>query len=198
MRTVLIVTFAGAVLAGCNNANSTKESAAVTGDVTLHNATIAQVGEQVQAANAGGGLMAPGHWEGTMRIADMQVAGMANLPPAVAAQMKAKMGAARPFSSCLTKAQAERPNGGFFGQDKANCRYDHFTMAGGKIDAAMKCGTGTAMHAMTMTGTYSRDAYQMQMTVAGGGDAGDAGAMSMKMAMSAKRTGDCAAGENRG
>ena len=195
MRHIMFVTLAGAMLASCNDANSTKESAALTGDVSLHNATIAQVGEQVRAANNGGALMGPGHWEGTMRIAELQMAGMGNLPPAVAAQMKAKMSQAKPFSSCLTKEQAERPNGGFFGQAQANCSYDHFTMAGGKIDAAMKCGSGTAMHAMTMTGTYSRDAYQMQMAVSGGHADTGPGAMSMKMEMAAKRTGDCTPGE---
>ena len=44
------------------------------------------------------------------------------------------------YDYCLTPEQAKRPQGKFFNEQAANnCRYDHFTMGGGKIDAAMRC-----------------------------------------------------------
>ena len=48
----------------------------------------------------------------------------------------------------------------FTGKDNGNCRYDHFTMGGGKFDAAMRCEGQAAAQEMTMAmnGTYSPDA----------------------------------------
>ena len=75
------------------------------------------------------------------------------------------------------------------------CRYDHFTMSGGKIDAAMKCTGNGATRTMTMQGNYSPDHYHMAIASTGSG-AGPAGGMSMKMEMDAKRTGACTGKED--
>ena len=67
------------------------------------------------------------------------------------------------FEYCVTPEEAKRPGGGFLRrQGQRNCRYDHFTMGGGKIDAAMRCerpGIGARM-TMEMDGDYSPDHYQ--------------------------------------
>ena len=73
------------------------------------------------------------------------------------------------------------------------CTYDHFEMAHGVIDAKMSCTSEAGPRTMTMKGTYSGDSYQMEMASTGQGE-GPAG-MSMKMQMSAKRTGACKAGD---
>ena len=80
----------------------------------------------------------------------------------------------------------------FTGQDSTNksCRYDHFTMAGGKIDSAMSCDMPPAKMAMTMTGRYSPDSYHMDAATTTTG-ASPAGSMSMSMTIEGKRVGAC-------
>ena len=44
------------------------------------------------------------------------------------------------FEHCLTPEDAKQPKEEILRrQGQRNCRYDHFTMGGGKIDAAMRC-----------------------------------------------------------
>jgi hypothetical protein len=93
---------------------------------------------------------------------------------------------------CLTPEEARRPGGEFFtGKESKDCRYERFTMAGGKIDAAMKCTVEQATQTMTMKGAYTADTYNMQMSMkAEGGEGYDAG-MTMRMRVDAKRVGEC-------
>ena len=52
----------------------------------------------------------------------------------------------------------KRPKEDFFAGKNNECRYDHFTMGGGKIDAAMHCGGKHGeSQVMQMAGTYSPD-----------------------------------------
>ncbi len=96
---------------------------------------------------------------------------------------------AQVHESCLTAEQAKRPKEDFFAGSNKNCRYDHFNMGGGKIDAVMQC-TGEGMtQTMAMQGTYGPDAYQMRMSMKA--DSGPAGGMTMKMRVDAKRVGEC-------
>jgi hypothetical protein len=84
----------------------------------------------------------------------------------------------------------------FTGKDDGNCRYEHFTMGGGKFDAAMQCegeGKAQAMR-MTMNGTYAPDAYQTNVTM--NVEGGPQGSMSMKMHSEARRIGKCTAKQN--
>jgi hypothetical protein len=180
-----------AMLTACGQ--STKESAAVTGTVSLKNATQAEVGEQVAAANGGGAMFTPGHWEGTVKITDMAMPGMGDMPPAVAAQLKARMAQGHGFSSCLTPDEAADARRTLAKNQNGDCSYDHFTMAGGSIDAAMTCKEGTALRKMTMTGSYTKTDYKLVSQMSGGGGQGPD--MNMKMEIAAHRTRDCAPGE---
>ena len=68
-------------------------------------------------------------------------------------------------------------------------------MGNGKIDAEMHCAQQGASQKMTMAGTYGPDAYSMHMTsTTESGPAG--GAMTMKMAVDAKRVGECTGKES--
>ena len=95
------------------------------------------------------------------------------------------------FSTCLTEEDVKQPEGKFFtGNDQ--CRYDHFTMSGGKIDAAMRCdATGGGTQVMTMKGNYSPESYSMRMEMKTSGGQGAAGAMTMRMRVDSKRVGAC-------
>ena len=163
-------------LAACNTAPA----------VTATNASTSEVGAQVAAAQASSQFVSPGRWEGSMVINDMTIPGM---PPQAAAKMRGATAQAHMFTSCLTPEEASKPRGRFFGNADKSCRYDHFTMGGGKIDAAMTCETRGMKRAMAMTGTYAPDSYTMTTTSTGSGP-GPAG-MSMKMTLTGKRTGAC-------
>ncbi|MFA5969557.1 MAG: DUF3617 domain-containing protein [Sphingomonas sp.] len=196
MRQLWTMAACAALLAGCSG-SSTKESAAATGTVSLHNATVGEVADQVSAANTAAATFQPGEWKGTIRLLDMAMPGMDNLPPAVRERMKAQMASGREFSNCLTPEDAADARKTFGGGRQDDCTYDHFTMAGGKIDAAMTCKMGKTVRKMTMTGSYSRTDYHLVNQASGGGPAGangPAGEMSMKMEITAHRAGDCAPG----
>lgn len=173
-RLMLLAPFA---LAACNSQPT----------VTATNASVAEVAKKVEAANADRQFVSPGRWQSTMTINEMKMPGM---PPEFAEQMKAHMGKAKTFETCLTPEEAKRPKGDFFGAQKG-CIYDRFTMGAGKIDAAMTCTAGGAKRTMTMSGTYAPDSYRMTVAseATGGGTGPDA--MSMNMTLDAKRTGAC-------
>jgi hypothetical protein len=158
--------------------------------VTATNASMAEVASKVADANAGSDMISPGRWEGKVTMHDLKMPNMDKLPPAMRAQMEQRMATGKPFISCVTEEQIKAKHGLFNGQDNANnnCRYDHFTMAGGKIDAAMKCSMPTGAMATAMTGTYSPDAYHMDMASKSEGNAPIGG---MSMSIDAKRAGAC-------
>ena len=110
-----------ALLAACNDA----------GTVDKKNASTAEVAKSVADA---GMKLNPGRWELTMQFKKFEVEDM---PPEAKAMMQKMLGETRTFASCLTKEEAEKPDGKFFGQQGEDCKYDTFTMGNGKIDATM-------------------------------------------------------------
>jgi len=172
-------------LAACNKGPQINEK----------NASVEEVAQKVRAAAADEGFVEPGKWETKVSMLDMEIPGM---PPQMAAHMKEAMGKAQnnSFSSCLTEEEVKRPKEDFFaGKRNKDCRYDHFTMSGGKIDAALRCEgqpEGGAMN-MTINGTYSRDSYEatMAMDVSGGREGG----MKMRSHSESHRVGQCTAAE---
>jgi hypothetical protein len=155
------------------------------------NANVEEVAQKVQSATAGQALIQAGRWESKVTLLDMQIPGM---PPQMADRMKQTMAKVQnaTIDSCLTEADVKKPKEDFFAGKSEGCRYDHFTMSGGKIDAVMQCrGEGGGKGAMTMTinGTYSPDRYEatMAMDVSGGREGG----MKMKSHTESQRVGAC-------
>jgi hypothetical protein len=182
MRRLSLLAALALPLAACGSGGPT---------VTATNASAAEVEAKVVAANNGGAMISPGRWEGSMTMHDIKMPNMDRLPPAAREQMTARMAAGKPFVSCVTEEEIKARHGIFTGNEaNRNCRYDHFTMAGGKIDSAMSCDMPRARMAMTMTGTYSPDSYHMDAASTTTG-AGAAGGMSMSMTIEAKRVGAC-------
>lgn len=155
--------------------------------VDKKNASTAEVAKSVADA---GMKLKPGRWEMTMNFKKLDIEGM---PPEAKQAMQQMMAQSRTFNSCLTKEEADKPDGGFFGQQGEDCRYDSFTMGDGKIDATMTCkGTGGDAGAgakMKMAGTYSAEAYDMTMDM--NGTAPNGKAMAMQMALASKHAGEC-------
>lgn len=156
--------------------------------VEATNASAKEVAEKV-AASGVAPKMSPGHWEGTATVTDMQIPGM---PPEAAAQMKTQTGKGQKFDNCLTPEQAKKPAADFFAGQNKDCRYDHFSMDGGKLDAKMVCKTGGMTVNATMAGTFSSDHFELAMTSKSEGTPGQPmTAHTMSMKMEARRTGEC-------
>ena len=173
------------ILAACDSGPS----------VTATNASIAEVATKVEAARRDKDFLLPGKWLTKASVEELSAPGM---PAGIADKMK-QMGDSRPGTeSCMTEADARKPNADFFSGNK-NCRYDHFKMGGGKIDAKARCAAGGGVQQMTMSGEYSPDSYRMAMTTemdrgASSPAAGALGSITMKMRVEGKRIGDCDAG----
>lgn len=156
--------------------------------VDARNASVEEVAEQVRQAGDGESFIRPGKWLSTVTFEEMTAPGM---PPEAAEQMRRMMGEGRQYESCLTEEQVQRPSEDFFAQNNEQCRYEHFTMRGGNIDARMRCDQGEVSQVMEMDGSYSPDAYQMRMTTSFEGAPEPAGDMQMRMRVDAERVGEC-------
>ena len=117
---------------------------------------------------------------------------MPGMPAEIAGHMKGIEGRIETQQNCLTPEEAKRPKEDFFTGDNKNCRYDRFNMSGGKIDAVMECSESGTVHTMTMQGNYTPDTYNMQMAMQRSG-VSEAGEMTMKMRVDARRVGQCTA-----
>jgi hypothetical protein len=138
-------------------------------------------------------LIRPGEWQSDTTVTEMSMPG---LPPQIQAQMKKVMTSQQThsFTSCVTQADAKRPKEDFFAGKNNQCRYDHFTMAGGKIDAAMHCTSEGHDTTMKLNGKYSAESYQMDVEMNASG--GPEGSMSMKSHTVSHRIGECTAKES--
>ncbi len=181
MKQMMLVVACAVPLAACNSQPSVKEK----------NATVEQVANDVREASKGGQFVRPGKWESTVTIDEMSMPGV---PPQAAAQMKKMFAGTHTTQTCLTPEEAKQPKANFFsGNDQ--CRYDHFTMSGGKVDAKMHCNEGGMSQVMQMDGTYSAESYEMHMQSTAQG-AAQGQPINMKMTVTAKRVGECTANES--
>jgi hypothetical protein len=165
-------------VAGCNN----------DPQVDARNASVADVAEQVADARGSEQFVRPGKWQSRIQIESFELPGA---PPAAAQAMRGMEQRAQVHESCLTPEEAKRPKEDFFAGAGKNCRYDHFTMGNGKIDAVMQCNAKEMAQTMAMQGTYGPDAYQMRMSMQAKAGAGPVGGMTMKLRVDAKRIGEC-------
>jgi hypothetical protein len=159
--------------------------------VNEKNASVEEVSQKVSEATKAEGFIRPGKWQSTVNIEQMTMPGM---PPQAAEQMKKMLAQTQTTETCLTPEEAKQPRAKFFGGND-QCRYDHFKMGRGKIDAEMHCTQNGSTQVMEMNGTYSGEAYTMQMTstMEGGQSAAN---VSMKIKVDAKRVGECTAKES--
>ena len=160
------------------------------GGVEARNASVEEVADQVREAGNGEQFIRPGKWVSTVTFEEMTAPGM---PPQAVEQMRQMMGEGQRYESCLTEEQAQRPSEDFFAGNNNQCRYEHFTMRGGKIDAEMRCsqGEGEISQVMEMEGSYSPDSYDMRMTTSLEGAPAPASGMRMRMRVDAERVGEC-------
>lgn len=176
------------LLAACGGDESTEQSAAVTGEVNLKNASLEEVQKQAQAAGAPARLQ-PGQWETRVAISDVNMPGV---PPAMAKSLgeTMKAAAATTVTNCITPEEAERPQGRVFGGQSDQCRYEKFQMGNGRIDGTLVCEEKDRGGQMTMVtaGTFTATSFAIQndMEMKGGPQA-----MTMKARVTGKRLGEC-------
>ncbi len=127
-RYTMISAAALALLGGCGKGD----------EVTLTNASPREVAAKVGTEAT---KLEPGQWETKVTVSDIT---MPDMPAGVADQVKGAMkGAANTtVTSCITPEEAAHPQGKVFGGGEGQCRYKHFTMADGRIDAEMECAGG--------------------------------------------------------
>ena len=176
MKQIALLIACALPLGGCNS----------DPQVSAENASADDVARKVEAAGGSSTFVNPGLWRATVTLDEMSMPGM---PAQLAEQMKSVQGHTRTDQQCLTPEEAKRPKEDFFGA-KDNCRYERFSMGNGKIDAVMNCSENGGTQKMTMAGTYSGDAYQMQMSLQAA-EAGETAGMAMKMRVDAQRIGEC-------
>jgi hypothetical protein len=164
------------VLLGCHSKNS----------VEAHNETPQAVATKVAQS---GIKPRAGRWEATTQVDKMDMPGMT--PQAREAMQKA-VGRKTTFASCLTQAEADKPEASFFENKNSHCKFDDFSMADGKIDATMTCNENGATRKTTMSGTYASDFYKIRMDM-NGTDRGKP--MTMSMSTEAHRVGECRGNE---
>jgi hypothetical protein len=169
-----------AVLASCNKGP----------EVNLRNATGKQVTQAVKQSGVmtSGTMVEPGLWQSRVTVEEMNIPG---LPPQYAAKMRQTMEEhqQRLAKHCLTPEQVKRPKEDFFAGEDKSCRYQHFTMGGGKIDIQMVCNEEGSTQTTSMNGTYTPTSYSMEMSSNGSGGSGQG--MAMKMHVDAQRIGEC-------
>ena len=181
MKPIFFVVGTAIALTACNKSPT----------VNAKNATPEEVAKKVEASGADDNMVRPGLWQSKVTIEKFEIPGM---PPEMAQKMKSAMAQGQVHNSqtCLTAEDVKRPKEDFFAGKDTQCRYDHFTMGGGKIDALMHCGKKEGGQTMRMAGTYSPESYQMQMATQTSGEEG-MGAMQMQMRVESQRVGECSA-----
>jgi hypothetical protein len=186
MKRTAIIIACLPLVAACNKSPQVHET----------NASVAEVAQKVRESAGEQSLVRAGLWESKVTIEQFDVPGM---PPEMIRRMKTMMAENQEhdFQTCLTPEDVKRPKEDFFAGENKSCRYEHFTMAGGKIDAAMHCGgKGGGTQVMQMAGTYSPDSYQMQTSMKMEGGRSPGTAMAMTMRIEAQRVGECKPGQS--
>lgn len=163
-------------------------------EVDIENASAEEVARQVSAeggAGARASVMRPGLWSTSFELTSLEAP---NMPAMVREQMQQTMVKREGHETCLSVEDARRPKEDFFTGAGKECRYDHYRMGEGKIDAKMRCEHQGVTQVMEMAGTYGPDHYRMDMTTRADMAETPMGSMTMKMKVEAKRIGECKSG----
>lgn len=184
MRTIHLLPLGAAILlAACG---SSGDEAAGGGDEAVTAETVAaKVEGMVQPR--------PGQYQTSLELIEFDVPGMNEQAKA---QMRAMVGGEMSQGNdfCLTPEEAENNGAQKMMENLAesNCTFDKFDVAGGKVDADMQCkGENGMVSHVLMDGTMTAEGSTMTMTM--DQEIANMGKTHMKMKVTSKRTGDCAA-----
>lgn len=113
-------------------------------------------------AQAAGPGMTPGKWQITTRIEAM------DMPDMPAGAMQGMLGRPMTNSICVKPADAAAGPASMIGKDSNNCRTTRLDSGPGRIDAELQC-KGPPAQTITISGTFSADAYDIRSRMAGSG-----------------------------
>lgn len=146
---------------------------------------------QVKTAAAQVAKPQPGKYRTTLTVAKVGFPGMPAQLAGRMGEMFAKTGQSHEF--CLTLADADKGFEDFTKRAaQGDCKYERFSMAGGKIDARMSCQTGKDMHAVyEMTGDFSATGSHVTLNGDQTAPGMPGGAMHMEVEVVSERIGAC-------
>lgn len=130
------------------------------------------------AALAAGDTVTPGMWATTVTVTD--IAG-GDFPPEVAAMMRGKP---HTYNHCVTPEEAAKGPREMLAQS-SSCTFSKFDMAGGHLDAVMRCPQNNMT--VTESGTYGPASYAATSHMVMQGQGG----MTMTANVTGRRTGAC-------
>ncbi len=157
--------------------------------VKMKDASVAEVAEKVAKERGDELIIRPGKWVQQVKMDAFDIPGM---PESAQASVRQTMASATSgHEMCLTQAETKRPSEDFFAGKDNNCRYERFSMQGGKIDGVMRCSHNGMNQKMELSGDYSPDHYTMRMDMRTQSERTSMGNMHMVMRVDAKRIGDC-------
>ncbi len=177
MRPSIATALAALVLAGCGS-----------GDVSLENASGAEVAAAAAKSGGGAAQMKPGQWEIVTESVEID---MPNLPPEARAMTEQMMGKGVVIKECRTAEQI-RPDTSFLtGKKDGSCTFSRYEQSGGRIDADISCKRpgGGSDTTQKIAGTFGAEAFDVQVDMKS--DEGDKGVMTIKAKVRGKRTGEC-------
>jgi hypothetical protein len=154
--------------------------------VDLKDVSVADVAAKMQETGVVANTLKPGLWQATVKLDSIAAPGM----PQVEKQMQQSAGQARTITECLTEETVKKPFDRFTEGLSGDCRYEHFTMGGGRIDNRLQCTTGQLKRTIATQGTYDAQNYSLKINSDATG--GPIPRTLMAMSLDAKRTGDCA------
>lgn len=142
---------------------------------------------QVSATVPVKAVFTPGMWESTSTVT------AASIPGAPAEAVKKAIGKVTAFKHCMTTEEASREPGEIFRQGAgADCAYDRFAIADGKIDAVMQCKgkeAGATLSTIKMSGRYDSASYEVNTRMSVPGPGGQT--IAMEATTKGRRTGAC-------
>ncbi|MEQ7873844.1 DUF3617 domain-containing protein [Sphingomonas sp. ASV193] len=154
--------------------------------VDVRNASPAEVQNAVAVSGATDDIR-PGKWQYRRTLLDVASPG---LSPEIVDHMKKMMGAAPPTERCLTADEAKKLDAAI-ADAPDNCRYDHYRMAGGQLDGAMRCTNPHGSQELSFKGSYSPDSTDVTVTNRIVNAADPSGSLAMTVNMKGKRVGAC-------
>lgn len=178
MRPIMLAPLAAAfVLSACGDSGADAD-----GDGTI---TAQEAAAELASAPM---PMRPGEWEVKMQFDDVQVPGMGEQE---AQMMRSFMSNGITSTTCMTEEDIKEPDPEMFGGDNDNdCTFDQFDRRGNAVAMKLTCkGDEGGVVKTALDGEFGAEAYSMKLeTNVTGGDAGN---MSMKGTLTARRLGDC-------
>jgi hypothetical protein len=176
-KSIVTVAMAG-LLVGCSGS---ADEANETGDASGS-------GMPIELAGGSDIALQPGKWEQKITFAEFDMPGV---PENMKDMVASRMGGGMTVTHCLSQADVEEPDPGFFGSENPDgCSYEQFSRSGNKMTIKMTCDLGEGRKSSSnLEGEFGSDSYTMNIEnqTMGGAE----GNMSMKGSITGHRVGDC-------